>query len=395
MLSVAKNEVAIVGVGTSERFGFKLGKDKYRLAAEALKSALGDCGLAKDEIDGLFPVRLDYDMAARVLGLNVNCLFQSLEHARTYLTIPRDAIMALAFGFAKYAAIIFGTDWGSEGMRFGGGQGPFHGGDQLGELREGGGPNGEDPAYGMTSIGAMYAMMARRYFHLYGASSLDLARVAVAEREWALLNHMAVMKAPITIENHQQSRLIVEPLRLLDCCITTDGAVCVILTTGERAKDLKKSPVYIAGVSPVSVTGTLPFRDMVGLEEKGHQGPREKVTFENVGMAYSMAGVSASDIGALYCYDAFTLQVLFCLEQGGFCGVGEAAQFIADGRTKPGGGFPVNPNGGLLSEAHCGLLNHLVDAVRQLRGECGPRQIRGLELVSYATLYGDAMILRR
>lgn len=391
-LRALSDRVAIVGVGTSATFGRSLEKDAYLLAAEAFKSALDDCGLRKNQIDGLHSIRLDYDRAAKVLGLDVRFINEARGHGRLNGNFLVEAVLLLAAGLVHYMAIIFGTDFGTKGRRIGGETDPLY---QVEQMREGGGPFGEDPVFGMTAVAGMIAMQTRRYFHLYGAGSRDLAEVAVSHREWALLNPLAVAKKPLTIESHQQSRLVIDPLRVLDYCLTTDGATCVILTTSDRARALRKAPIYVSGLSPV-VMPTVPHnKDLMGSDGKSHLGPREKLNLANTRLTYEMSGLSPRDIDVFYCYDAFTPMVLFSLEAGLLCGIGEASDFIKGSRTRPGGSFPVNPHGGLLSESHCGTWNHIVDAVRQLRGECGSHQVAGAEVAMYASPMGDSVVLRR
>ena len=393
MTADLKDKIAVVGIGNTE-YGRRLGRDAYSLAAEAFRNALDDCGLKKEQIDGYqVDGSIDYDKTARVLGLDVQFSHQKWWHGRLIGNLLMDSALVLNAGIVDYIAIIVATDGGSRKWKIGGDEEkkfiPTEG------SREGGGPHGEDPVWGITGPVGLFAMHAQRYFHLYGATSRDLGEIALAQRQWATLNPNAVMKKPMTIEDHQQSRFIMEPLRLLDCCITTDGGGCLILTTAERARGLKKSPVYLSGFSPVGVTQANYFEDMIGAEGKGKLNARDKIAFKNVEMAYKMASLSPKDIDALYCYDAFSSDVLFSLELAGFCPAGEAARFVKGGRTGPGGDFPVNPSGGLLSEAHCLAWNHMVDIIRQLRGECGARQIKNANVISFLGRNGDMFIFRR
>jgi acetyl-CoA acetyltransferase len=244
----------------------------------------------------------------------------------------------------------------------------------------------------MTSPGAGAALVARRYFDRYRTDSRALAAVPVAFRKHAAMNPMAIMREPMTIEDHQRSRHVCEPLHLLDYCLINDGAACVIVTTAERARDLKRPPVYIGG--------------MQGLPG-GHEefiwaypgfGVVQQPVFEyEAGLqpVYQMAGVTPREIDALFTYDAFSILPWIALERFGFCKPGEAAGFTQNGRIEVGGELPINTNGGLLSEAHIMGWNHQVEIVRQLRGECGPRQVRDAEVIQWANAYGDSLIYHK
>ena len=200
------------------------------------------------------------------------------------------------------------------------------------------------------------------------------------------------MRSPITVEDHQNSRFVCEPLHLLDYCLINDGAACVLVTSAERARDAKKPPVYISG--------------MQGLPAGRHEfiwtypgfGTAQQDVFDyqpGVQPVYAMAGVSPQDIDVLFTYDAFSILAWTALERFGFCGQGEAAAFSQAGRIEVGGALPMNTNGGLMSEGHIMGWNHQVELVRQLRGECGPRQVPNATLAQWANAYGDSLIYRR
>jgi len=258
--------------------------------------------------------------------------------------------------------------------------------------REGGGGHGEDPVYGMTSPGAGSALIAQKYFAKYGATSRQLAAVAVAFRKHASLNPAAIMREPITVDDHQNSRFVCEPLHLLDYCQINDGAACVIVTTSERAQDLQKSPVYISGMQGLPAgreefIWAYPGFGTAQQEEFAYQAGRQPV--------YQMADVTHKDIDALFTYDAFSILAWTALERWGFCKPGEAAAFTQNGRIELGGELPMNTNGGLISEAHIMGWNHQVEIVRQLRGECGRRQVADAQVIQWANAYGDSLIYRR
>ncbi|HZP44402.1 MAG TPA: thiolase family protein [Candidatus Binataceae bacterium] len=385
-----KDRAALVGVGHSP-YGRRLMRSPIDLAAEAIAGALDDAGLGKDQLDGMIvsfgsPIGADGDTLAQVLGLKLRAANQTWAHGRFTASCIQWAAMLVNAGMADFVACLASVSFSA--MRR-----PMMGGSNDREgAREAGGGHGEDPVYGMTSPGAGAALVARRYFERYGTDSRALAAVPVAFRKHAAMNPAAIMREPFTIADHQASRFVCEPLHLLDYCLINDGAACVIVTTAERARDCRKPPVYISGMQPLP------------------GGPDEFIwAYPGLGVAqqpvftyaagtqpvYRMAGVTPADIDALFTYDAFSILVWIALERFGFCPPGEAPAFTADGRIELGGALPVNTNGGLLSEAHIMGWNHQVEIVRQLRGECGARQLKDVELIQWANAYGDSLIYHR
>jgi len=278
-------------------------------------------------------------------------------------------------------------------ISFSGVRKPMMGGSGDNEgAREGGGGHGEDPVYGMTSPGAGAALVAQKYFSRFGATSRQLATVPVAFRKHASLNPAAIMRETISVDDHQNSRFVCEPLHLLDYCLINDGAACVLVTTSERARDLRKPPVYISGMQ-----GLPGGREEFIWTYPGF-GTSQQETFDykpGLSPVYQMAGVTHKDIDALFTYDAFSILAWTALERWGFCGQGEAVAFTQDGRIELGGELPMNTNGGLLSEGHIMGWNHQVEIVRQLRGECGRRQVANAQVIQWANAYGDSLIYRR
>lgn len=226
----------------------------------------------------------------------------------------------------------------------------------------------------------LYAPMARRHMELYGTTSRQLAEVAVAIRSHAVARDNALMSKPITIEDHQASRMISDPFRLLDCSLESDGGAAFIVSSGERAKDMRAHPVQVIGIaeghpdSPSAITQR-PDMTKLGLAKAA---PR----------AFEMSGVSHADIDVAEIYDCFTWVVLCQLEDMGFCAKGEGGSFVEGQRLALGGGLPVNTHGGLLSQAHMLGMNHIVELVRQLRGEGGATQVRDAQ-IGLVTGYGD------
>jgi acetyl-CoA acetyltransferase len=385
-----KDKAAIAGVGNS-KFGRRLMRSPIDLAAEAILGALDDCGLQREELNGLIvsfgsPLGADGDQLASVLGLNLRCYNQTWAHGRFTASCVQWAAMAVSAGLADTVACLAAVSFsGIRRPKMGGS------GDREG-AREAGGGHGEDPVYGMTSPGAGAALVARRYFDRYGANSRQLAAIPVAFRKHASMNPAAIMREPYSVDDYMASRYVCEPLHLLDYCLMNDGASCVIVTTAERARDLKKPPVYISGMQG------LPG----GHEEfiwayPGFGVAQQSVFDYQAGLqaVYKMADISHNDVDALFTYDAFSILAWMALERFGFCKPGEAAAFTQDGRIEVGGALPMNTNGGLLSEAHIMAWNHHVEIARQLRGECGPRQVKDCEIIQWANAYGDSLIYHK
>jgi acetyl-CoA acetyltransferase len=233
---------------------------------------------------------------------------------------------------------------------------------------------------GAIAPAQLYAPMARRHMELYGTTVKQFGEVAVACREHALLNGNAVMKKPMTLEDHFNSRMISDPFRLLDCSLESDGGAAVIVSASECAGDMAQPKVYIAGVaeghpdSPGAITQR-PDMTSLGIGKAAKR-------------AFAMAGVTHADIDVTEIYDCFTYAVIRQLEDMGFCGKGEGGAFVEGGRLKLGGALPTNTHGGLLSQGHVWGLNHVVELVRQLRGHGGAAQVKGAE-VGLVTGYGD------
>jgi acetyl-CoA acetyltransferase len=226
----------------------------------------------------------------------------------------------------------------------------------------------------MTSPGAVHAMMFARHQHLYGTTSDQLAQVALSFRDHAALNPDAVMRDRITLADYHASRHICEPLHLFDYCLINDGGVALILTSADRAKDLRKPPVYVRGFGQAS---RLPGSDMP--PDDFWREPMQAVARD----VYAMAGISRDDLSALMIYDNFSPTVLFSLEGFGFCPAGESGPYVAEGRLRHGGPRPANTNGGHLSDSYMQGWSLNVEAVRQLRGECGERQVEGASSIQY------------
>lgn len=391
---------AIAGIGQSV-YGRSTGRSAIDLAAEALANALDDAGVTPAELDGMVvsfgsPTGADADSLAFTLGLDLGFYSQTWAHGRFTATCIQQAAMAVSSGMADVVACLASASFSGisrpgKGKRT---RSPNIGGDKDQEgARESGGGHGEDPVVGMTSPGAGAALAAQRYFDRFGATSEQLAAVPVAFRNGAALNPAAIMRSPLSVADHQASRYVCEPLRLFDYCLINDGAACVLVTSPDRARDLRPPPVELAAVLPLPVARDEFIWAWPGLgvaqqrEGLWRAGAREDSLF-------SVAGIDRADLDAFFTYDAFSFVVWPALERWGHCGPGEAAAFTQDGRIELGGELPVNTHGGLLSEAHVLGWNHQLEIVRQLRGEAGARQIPGAAHIQWGNVYGDAILYR-
>jgi acetyl-CoA acetyltransferase len=359
-MNMQVSDAVIVGVGATPQ-GKLPGRTSASLAVEAFRNALDDSGLEKSDIDGVltFPGTtapeggLNFLRISEALGIDPRFAASVTMGGATAGVLVQMAAAAIAAGQATTVACIFGDAARTGGSRF---ARPSGWGDSWG-------------IWGMFAAAANSAITASRHMALYGTTSRQLGEVAVACRYHASLNPNAVMREPITVEDHQASRWIVEPLHLLDCCLISDGGVCVIVTSGERGAACRKPPVRIAGMGQAHTAQTLEKEDWWYL-------PHQKLAVEQ---AYRMAGVGPGDIDVAQLYDNFTSSVIVWLEHAGFCGVGEAGQFVEGGRIRLGGALPVNTAGGNLSESYMEGWLHIVEGVRQIRGECGVRQVKGAE----------------
>jgi len=357
-LQKLRNRVAIAGIGTTPQgvFPEKDGNDE---AADAFCLALEDSGLTKDDVDGLITCKsygglgIDTQMAA-LLGLNPR-YSATLDYGTCNFSVHL-AAMVIASGFADVVACMYGTNQRSNRNFFNQG--------------------GDDGApYGFVNIGGPASLALRRHMYEYGTTEEQMSAIAVTFRQHALLNPIAYMKTPITKEDYLNSRYIVAPLRLFDMCLITDGGSCLILSSAERARDMKKPPVYIMGMA--ENTGLRYFQNDAQLMRPFISEVAERI--------YPAAGVSQKDIDVLYIQDPTSVWPLQMLEWYGFCGMGEGGQFIQNGRIGLGGELPLNTNGGQLSESYMWGWLHIPEAVRQLRGEAGPRQVEGAEIAQYCS----------
>ena len=384
-----KLDAAIVGIGHSS-FGRGLPDSQLSLAATAFKNALADAGIERRDVDGLsihlgWPIGVDYDRVAEGFGLEIRYVNQAWLHGRFVTNALQHAALAVCAGLADVVACVTAISFTRE-RGFLGGPGDVEGN------REEGGTHGEAPPYGLTAPAGGAALAMQRYMHVYKATSEQLAAVPMTLRRHATLNPRAIMKTPLTLEAHQTARMVVDPLRLFDCCLISDGAVVVLVARADRAKNMRQKPIRITGMQGVR-SGRDEFifapRGLGINQQSGRVSASRSIDRE----VFAKTGIERGDVQGFYTYDAFSPLVLFALERFGYCGAGEAASWVQGGRIALGGELPVNTSGGLLSEAHVGGWNSICEMVRQLRGTAGPSQIADAAVLQWGTAWGDSVIL--
>ncbi|WP_345247165.1 thiolase C-terminal domain-containing protein [Pigmentiphaga soli] len=357
-------KAAIAGVYTTE-VGNLTGRTADDLILEAISGAAADSGLTLHDIDGIVGGRSPTPSAASAFP---GYWSEMLGHSIRYHTTPDvasgghcgnilHAALAVACGLANNVAVI------------GGGH---RGGDRKAAVEKMASAHGEfDTSWG-TLVPSWFALVARRHMHEFGTTSEQLAEIAVSTRKWASMHPQAMMKDPITIDDVINSRMISDPLHLLDCCLSSDGAGAMIISRAAQVADGPKKPVYVLGGAE-----DYSFRGYVSV---CHDWLKSGA-LETGRRAMEMAGVKHSEFDMLGLYDCFTITVLRTLEDLGFCKVGEGGDFVSGGRLAPGGALPTNTHGGGLSWGHnYSGLAHAIEITRQMRGEAGPRQVKDVEL---------------
>ena len=357
-----RGKVAIVGVGTAG-CGEAHGYGEIELLARAAKIAVDDAGLVMRDIDGLctanlyaatWPLKVLEYLKLRpkfVEGTNIG--------GSAFVAHLLPSMLALDAGFCDAVLVCYGSTQRTATInrkekrraRYLLDQLPF-----------------EYP-YEPLDPPSSYALMAARHMHQYGTTRRQLAEVAVAARRWAQLNPEAFARAPLTIEDVLKARMISDPFTVYDCCLVTDGAAAFVVVRADRAKSLRKKPVYLLGSATAAWHRSASGMDDLTVTPSKESGER----------AFSMAGMSPKDIDVFQTYDAFTINTILALEDLGFCKKGEGGPFVENGAIAPGGRLPVNTNGGGLSCVHPNMYSAFatIEAVRQLRGECGERQVHG------------------
>lgn len=354
-----RGSAAIVGTGMAG-IGEAPGRTHLELLAEATAKALDDAGLKLTDVDGLFTANLVNFFptltVGEYLGLKPKIAESTNLGGASFIDYALKASMAIRAGLCDVALICYGSN-----SRTGAGK---HTTSAEMPIHEG--------AYKPRFPVAAYALAAARHMHQYGTTREDLARVAVAARQWAQLTPFAYRREPTSVEEVLSARMMCDPLTVRDCCLVTDGAGAVIMVSSERARDLKRKPVYFLGGAAAQWHRQISAMPDLTVTAAAESGAR----------AFAMAGLKPSDVDIVQLYDAFTINVLLFLEDLGFCPKGEGGRFVADGAIAPGGKLPVNTNGGGLSCVHPGMYGifTMIEAAEQLRGTAGDRQIKNAEI---------------
>jgi len=370
-----RGAAAITGLGMTP-MGRIYGKSATELAADAVRSAIADAGLAKHEVDGLLinagitgftggGIALNLQ---NYLGLtNLRLLNHMNAAGSTAAQMVQYATLAIAAGMATHVVCVFADAPLKEGSSSGAAYG--------GAARNPDRPRGMAGLYaaaGYFGANTPYALAARRHMARYGTTQDQLGAVAVAERQWATMSPLAQMREPITMADYHASRWVIEPLHLLDCCLVSNGAVAVVVSGAERARDMPQPPVYIHGMGQ----GHPGDSNRAGSDWETETGARLAAE-----TAYRMAGIGPGDVTVAEIYDCYTYTVLVTLEDYGFCAKGEGGSFVADGKLGPGGALPTNTGGGELSGYYMWGMTPLSEAVIQGRGSGGERQVARNDIV--------------
>ena len=357
--TLKRGACAIVGVAESDLGEVAAGLSAIDLMAQATHRALQDCGLTLRDVDGVFATtsqsRMPTLALCEYLGIKPRYHDGTNIGGSSFMSMVAHAQAAIQSGLCEVALITYGSTQRSMGRA------------NVAAPDV----NPYESPYRPIYTSSSYALAASRHMHQYGTTREQLAHIAVAARQWALLNPSAWEKQPLTIDEVLGARMISSPLTVRDCCLVTDGGGALIMTSAERAADLGSRPAYVLGVgedlSHYSIS-SMPDLTVTGAARSG-------------AAAYAMAGLRPRDIDVVEVYDAFTITTLLFLEDLGFCPKGEGGRFVADGAIAPGGVLAVNTNGGGLSYGHPGMYGVfvLIEAVRQVRGEAGRRQVSGCE----------------
>ncbi|WP_426244616.1 acetyl-CoA acetyltransferase [Nocardioides sp. LHG3406-4] len=346
------------------------GRSPLGLAGESAVQALAEAGLTMADVDGVFTTSSYHGFpglnACEYLGLDPRHVDTTAMGGCSFVSHLGHAAAAIETGQCDVALVTYGSTQRSDGGRL----------VSLAEKLV-----FEEP-YGLIHPIGAFGMIAHRHMSEYGTTSEDLARVAVSAREWARLNPAAPSHEPLTVEDVLASKMIATPLHKLDCCLVTDGGASVVLTSAERARDLPQRPVYVRGAGEaVNHRNILAMPDLTTTRAA-----------DSAARALRMADLRVEDMDSAHVYDAFTISLLILLEDLGFCPKGEGGGFVSDGHIAPGGSLPLNTTGGGLSYTHPGMLGMflILDAVEQLRGAAGGRQVDG---ATHALVHGMGLTL--
>ncbi|OCC24429.1 hypothetical protein MB02_07585 [Croceicoccus estronivorus] len=386
-------KTAIVGVGASS---FERNPDRsvLTMASHALSHALTDAGLERGAIDGLCvqigsPRGADYDTLAVTLGLDVRYASQTWPHGRFTATVLTHAAMAIASGLATRVACILAMK-NSDLGRIGEANNPFF----FEQFRENGGPHGEEGHIGMASPVAGAAMVLDLYCRTYGKDRELLSAIPLTFRAHARMTPDAVARNPMTMDDYLGCRPIIDPIRLFDCSLVGDGAICVIVSAADLTNPTQR-PVRITGAQGVRASRESFIFGPYGMGVGQQSGKRLTPAETRGHSAYRMAGVTPGSIDVLGVYDSFSPLALYTFEDFGFCDAGDGLDWIQNGRIALGGDMPTNLNGGQLSHAQLNGWGQVRELVTQLRGEAGERQVANARTGLWATIGGDALVMER
>ncbi|GHF50637.1 acetyl-CoA acetyltransferase [Amycolatopsis bartoniae] len=353
--------VAIAGAAETDRVGVLPEHSTLRLHVEGARNALEDAGLRLSDIDGIASVSAPGPIqVAHALGVQPRWIDGTGVGGTSFLLHVRHAVAAIEAGHASTILITHGESGRSR-------VGPARGSMPASS------PNAQFEApYGVFGPPTMFTIPLLRYMKEFGLTPEQLASVAVAQRKWAARNPRAMYRDPITVEDVLASRMISYPFHLLECCLVTDGGGALIVTSDERAADLRKPPVHILGTGETFESPLISQMADFTTSAAFRRSSRD---------AFAEAGIGVGDVDHVMIYDAFAHVPIYGLEDMGFLGRGEAGPFIAEGHTSPGGSLPVNTNGGGLSYTHTGMYGMFLiqESVRQLRGEAAA-QVPGVEV---------------
>jgi acetyl-CoA acetyltransferase len=357
----------IVGIGLSD-YPKAPDLDSWGHHVQATRRALADSGLSKSDIDGFASAGMRGDdvsaVLAEYLGVDYRFIDGTMTGGSSFEYHVQHGAAAIREGVCDTVLITYGSDFLSR-------MGRTLGTGGAGRAHRIGGPMQYEAPFGNTLVGA-YAMAAHRHMYEFGTTSEQLAEIAVGVREYAGLNPNAMYRDPITIEDVTGSRLVADPLHKLDCCVVSDGGGAVLMTTAERARDLRQPPVYVLGAATAQThwnIGQMPDFTTTGAARCGPE-------------ALSRAGIGPSEVDTVQLYDSFTITVLMLLEDLGFCKKGEGGPFVVEGHLRRGGRLPLNTDGGGLSSCHSGMrgIFLLIESTRQLRGQAGDAQVPGCRI---------------
>ncbi|HXQ18304.1 MAG TPA: acetyl-CoA acetyltransferase [Acidimicrobiales bacterium] len=378
-MATLRGAAAIVGVADDASPTGELSLSGRALETAMIEQALEDAGLSITDVDGICHVNSSVAMA-EYLGIHPRYTESTSTGGSSYEIHVEHAAAAINAGLADVIVSVYASTPRSDRKR-GGRGGPGRGRPPM--MMMGPNPAAEwEMPYGIRMPMGPYALAATRHMAEFGTTAEQLAQIAVSTRDWATMNPKARFQEPMTIDDVLASPMQTTPLHLLDCCLVTDGAGAFVMTSAERAKDLRKPPVYVLGA------GTCHDHQMIS------QMPNLTTTAGAISgpNAFAMAGIKPSDVSLLMGYDSFTITALLHLEDLGFCAKGEGGPFVEDAKIGPGGSLPMNTNGGGLSYTHPGMYGMflIAESVRQLRGECGKRQVQGADV---AVAHGSGGVL--